>query len=80
MKKMFFCPKESPKHLEKISKFAKNEVKAGKVAVSAALRDMLEARCGVSAAPCGMSVCVLYYKPPCHKVEVKLKVANLRQD
>ena len=40
LKKCFFAPRKADKHLEKFSKFAKNEVKAVKMAVSAALRGM----------------------------------------
>ena len=37
---MFFSPLKNWKHLEKFSKFAKNEVKAVKVAVSTAMHYM----------------------------------------
>jgi len=50
-KKCFFAPRKA----EKFSKFAKNEVKAIKVAVSTAMRDVSAAPHGVSVAPRGVS-------------------------
>ena len=48
----FGAPK--PKHLEKFSKFAKNKIKAVKLAVLAAPRNVSAAPHGVLATPCSM--------------------------
>ena len=50
-KKYFFAPRKTENTLKNFSKFARNEVKAVKVVVSAALCDVLTGLRDMSAAP-----------------------------